>query len=83
MAKSEFEARQELEKAIEKFVKAMGGPTAIATDFVLTVASADLEHPANVTSYFDHHRGTMHALIGLNRFELLQIEALNAEEAGE
>lgn len=80
MAKTEFEARQELEKAIEKFVKTMGGPTAIATDFVCTIASADLEHPGAVTTYFEHHRGPMHALIGLNKFELIQIEALNAEE---
>lgn len=82
MAKTEFEARKDLEKAIEKFVKTLGGPHAIATDFTVTVASADLEHPAAVTTYWEHHRGPMHSLMGLNHFERLQIEALNAEELG-
>lgn len=83
MPKTEFEARQELEKSIEKYVKAVSGPTAVATDFVLTVASADLNHPGSVTTYHEHHRGPMHALMGLNEFERQQILALNAEEAGE
>lgn len=77
----EFVAQKKLKNAIETFVKDVAGSTAIATDYVLTIASADLRDPASVTRYFESYKGSMHALMGLNKMQHEMIVGLNNEEA--
>lgn len=77
----EHEAQKKLRDAIETFVKDVAGPTAIATDYVFTIASADMNAPGSVTRYFEGYRGPMHALMGLNKMQHEFIVAQNNEEA--
>lgn len=81
MTMPEHEAQKKLRDAIETFVKDVAGPTAIATDYVVTIASADLREPASVTRYFEAYKGSMHALMGLNKMQHEMIVSLNNEEA--
>lgn len=81
MTMPEFEAQKKLHAAIETFVKDVAGPTAVATDFVVTVAAADMNEPGSVTRYFESYKGSMHALMGLNKMQHEMIVGLNNEEA--
>lgn len=77
----EHEAQQKLHKAIETFVKDVAGETALATDFVVTIASVDMNHPVSMTRYFESYRGNMHSLLGLNKLQHEMIVEMNREEA--
>lgn len=77
----EHEAQAKLKKAIEKFVKDVAGSTAIATDFVVTIAAVDMNQPAAVTQYFESYKGNMHSLLGLNKLQHEFIVDMNREEA--
>lgn len=77
----EYEAQAKLKNAIEQFVKDVAGPTAIATDYVITIASADMNDPGSITRYFEGYRGPMHSLMGLNKLQHEFITAMNDEEA--
>lgn len=81
MTMPEHEAQAKLKNAIEQFVKDVAGPTAIATDYVLTIASADMNDPGSITRYFESYRGPMHSLMGLNKLQHEFITAMNDEEA--
>lgn len=77
----EYEAQAKLKIAIEQFVKDVAGPTAIATDYVFTIASADMNDPGSITRYFEGYRGPMHSLMGLNKLQHEFITSMNDEEA--
>lgn len=81
MTMPEHEAQAKLKAAIEQFVKDVAGPTAIATDYVLTIASADMNDPGSITRYFEGYRGPMHSLMGLNKLQHEFITEMNNEEA--
>lgn len=81
MTMPEHEAQAKLKTAIEQFVKDVAGPTAIATDYVLTIASADMNEPGSITRYFESYRGPMHSLMGLNKLQHEFITEMNEEEA--
>lgn len=81
MTMPEHEAQAKLRTAIEEFVKDVAGPTAIATDYVFTIASADLNSPGSITRYFEGYSGPMHSLMGLNRLQQEFIISMNTEEA--
>lgn len=73
-------ARQKLEKAIEKFVKDVNGPTSVPTEFIVVISSVDMHHPTSVTTYNEHAKGSMHAQMGLTEFHRQHLFHLNAEE---
>lgn len=77
----EHEAQKKLHQAIETFVKDVAGETALATDFVVTIASVDMNHPASMTNYYESYRGNMHSLLGLNKLQHELIVDMNREEA--
>lgn len=81
MTMPEYEAQAKLKIAIEQFVKDVAGPTAIATDYVLTIATADMNDPGSITRYFESYRGPMHSLMGLNKLQHEFITSMNDEEA--
>lgn len=82
MTMPEHEAQKKLHKAIETFVKDVAGPTALATDFVVTIAAVDMNAPASATTYFESYRGNMHSLMGLNKIQHELIVDMNREESG-
>lgn len=77
----EHEAQAKLKIAIEQFVKDVAGPTALATDYVLTIAAVDMNEPSSMTRYFESYKGNMHSLMGLNKMQHEMITDMNREEA--
>lgn len=77
----EHEAQAKLKQAIETFIKDVAGSTAIATDFVVTIAAVDMNQPSAVTQYFESYRGNMHSLLGLNKLQHELIVDMNREES--
>lgn len=76
----EYLAKKKLEQAMTEYVKEVGGPTSVMTDYVFTIASADMSHETGVTQYWEGYRGPMHSLMGLNVMQRQLILAMNAEE---
>jgi len=78
---SHLEARKKLEEALQEYVETVSGSDGIVrTDYMITIAAANLHLPVNASEYFYVNSGPMHSLAGLKWMQEEQLKGLNREE---
>ena len=77
-----LEAKAKLEKAIDEYVDVVSNMEGtVRTDYILTVAAANIHMPAHTTQYFHEHSGSIHAQAGLMFMQSEELKEQNREQA--
>lgn len=77
-----LEAKAKLEAALDEYVKTVSNQEGtVRTDYILTMASANIHMPVNTTEYLHLHSGPLHALAGLKWMQEEELKSQNREEA--
>jgi hypothetical protein len=73
-------ARNNLTKAIEAFLAATGSPDLVPTAWVMTVNCKDVNFTVGQTHVTTEHMGDMSTVLGLNKIQSMELDALVMEE---